>query len=141
MLDGYIDTNMASDVDSRKSTSGYMITFIGGAISWQSKLKKCVAFSTIEIEYITIPEVGKELLWMQNLLQELGLNQEKYVLHCDDQSAIHLNKNSTFHSRSKHIEVWYHWIREVLEMKQFSLEKNHREDLTHDDKDLTHGEV
>jgi len=52
---------------------------------------------------------------MQKFLQELGLSQEKYVLYCDSQSAIHLSKNSTFHSGSK--QVWYHWIQDALEMK------------------------
>ena len=70
-------------------------------------------------------EVAKELLWMQKLLQELSLSQEKYVLYCHIQSAIHLSKNSTYHSKSKHTDVRYHWICDALEMKQFSLEKIH----------------
>ncbi|CAN0917931.1 Retrovirus-related Pol polyprotein from transposon TNT 1-94, partial [Linum grandiflorum] len=51
---------MAGDFDSRKSTSGYVFTFSGGAISWQSKLQKCVALSTTEAEYIAAVEAGKE---------------------------------------------------------------------------------
>ncbi|KAI4346140.1 hypothetical protein L6164_013215 [Bauhinia variegata] len=128
VLDGYTDADMAGDVDSRKSTSGYMMTFAGGAVSWQSKLQKCVALSSTEVEYIAITEAGKELLWMKRFLQELDLNQERYVVHSDSQSAIHLSKNLTFHSRSKHIEVRYHWIRDALERKQFSLEKIHTDD-------------
>lgn len=65
------------------------------------------------------------MLWMKRLLQELGFNQEMYVLYCDNQSAIHLNKNPTFHSRSKHIDVRYHWIREVLDEKLLQFEKIH----------------
>ena len=56
MLNGYTDSDMAGDVDSRKSISGFMMTFTGGAIPWQSKLHKCVALSTIEAEYIAITE-------------------------------------------------------------------------------------
>ena len=81
-----------------------------------------------EAEYIAITEASKELLWMQKFLQKLGLDQEKFVLFCDSQSTIHLSKNLTFHSRSKHIELRYHWIREVLEMKLLSLEKIHTDD-------------
>ena len=128
MLDGYADADMAGDLDNRKSTSGYLMTFAGGAMSWQSKLQKCIALSTTEAEYIAVTEACKETLWLQRFLQELGMKQDKYVLHCDSQSAIHLCKNSTFHSRSKHIDVRYHWIRDVLESKALILEKVHTDD-------------
>ncbi|KAL6323281.1 hypothetical protein AAG906_029288 [Vitis piasezkii] len=111
---GYTDADMAGDVDSRKSTSSYLIIFSGRAVSWQSKLQKCVALSTTEAEYIAITEASKELPWMK-----------KYLLYCDSQSAIHLNKNPTFHSISKHIDVRYHWIRDALDMTLFCLEKIH----------------
>jgi hypothetical protein len=128
MLVGYVDADMAGDADSIKSTSGYLITFAGGAVSWQSRLQKCVALSTTEAEYIAITEGCKEIMWMKKFLQELGQNQESYVLYCDSQSAIHLSKNSTYHSRSKHIDVRYHWIRDVLESKLLQIEKIHTND-------------
>ena len=65
---------------------------------------------------------------MEKFLQELGLNLEKFILYYDSQSAIHLSKNSAFHSKSKHIDVRYHWIHDALEMKMFSLEKIHTDD-------------
>ena len=108
MRDGCTDFDMASDVDSRKSISGYLMTFAGGAVAWQFKLQKCVALSTTEDKFIAITEACKEELWLKKFLQELGLKQERNVLYCDSQSAIHLSKNSTFHSRSKHIDVRYH---------------------------------
>ena len=116
---------MAGDIDSRKSTSGYLMRFAGGAVSWQSKLQKCVALSTTEAEYIAVTEACKEIVWLKKFLQELDLKQDKYTLYCDSQSAIHLSKNSTFHSRSKHIDVRYHWIRDVLDEKLIQLEKVH----------------
>lgn len=125
VLVGYTDADMAGDVDSRKSTSGYLIAFAKGAVSWQSKLQKCVALSTTEAEFIAATEACKELLWMKKFLRELEFKQDKYELFCDSQSAIHLGKNSSFHSRSKHIDVRYHWIRDVLEMKQLELVKIH----------------
>ena len=81
-----------------------------GAVTWQSKLQKRVALSTTEAEFIAITEACKALLWVKKFLQELGFVQDKYLLFVDSQSAIHLGKNSTFHSRSKHIDVRYHWI-------------------------------
>uniref|UniRef100_A0A2N9IIJ6 Integrase catalytic domain-containing protein n=1 Tax=Fagus sylvatica TaxID=28930 RepID=A0A2N9IIJ6_FAGSY len=83
---------------ARKSTSGFLFTFVGGAVSWQSKLQKCVALSTTEAEYIAATEAGKEILWMKRFLQDLGLKQDEYVVHCDSQSALDLSKNSTYHS-------------------------------------------
>ncbi|PKI44269.1 hypothetical protein CRG98_035343 [Punica granatum] len=99
-LVGYTDADMAGDIDSRKSTLGYLMTFVERAISWQSRFQKCIALSTIEAEYVAVTEDCKEMLWLQMFLQELSLKQERYVLHCDSQSAIHLCKNPTFHSRS-----------------------------------------
>lgn len=128
ILCGYTDSDMAGDVDTRKSTSGYLVTFAGGAVSWQSRLQKCVALSTTEAELIAVVEACKELLWMKRFLGELGCAQERYVLYCDSQSAIHLGKNSTFHGRSKHIDVRYHWIRDVLDSKLLELEKIHTND-------------
>ena len=65
---------------------------------------------------------------MKRFLQELGLQQEMYLLYCDSHRVIHFSKNPTFHSRSKHIDVRYHWIRDALEMKLFCLEKIHIDD-------------
>lgn len=73
-------------------------------------------------------EAGKELISMRDFLEELGLEQEKYLLHCDTQSAIHLAKNSTYHSRTKHIRRRYHWIREAIKDKLFELVKIHTHD-------------
>ena len=67
-LEGYTDFNMAGDLDCRKSTSGYLFTFAGGAISWQSKLQKYVSLSTTEADYIVASEDGKEMLWMKRFL-------------------------------------------------------------------------
>ena len=125
LLVGYTDADMAGDVDTRKSTSGFLITFAGGAVAWQSRLQKCVALSTTEAEFIAATKACKELLWMKRFLQELGFKQQKYIVFCDSQSAIHLGKNSSFHARSKHIDVRYHWIRDDINDKMFELEKIH----------------
>ena len=93
---GYTDSDMAGDLDNRKSTAGYLFTFSGEAISWQSKLQKSVTLSTTEAEYIAATEAGKEMIWLKRFLQELGLNQMEYIVYCDSQSAIDLSKNSMF---------------------------------------------
>ena len=103
MLEGFTDFDMSGDVESCRSTLGYVITYAGGALSWQSRLQKVVALSTIEAEYMAMVEVGKELIWMKNFLRELGMKQERFLLHYDNQSVIHLAKNAAYHSRTKHI--------------------------------------
>ena len=125
ILKGYTDADMAGDLDGRKSTSGIVFTFAGGAVSWQSKLQKCVALSTTEAEYISMAEAGKEMLWLKRFLDQLGMKQERYVIHCDSQSALDLSKNVMYHSRTKHIDVRYHWLRQAAEEQQFLLEKIH----------------
>ena len=115
-------------MDTLRSTSGYLFTFGGGAVSWQSRLQKCVALSTTEAEYIAITEACKEMLWMKRLFKELGIRQNKFVVYSDSQSAIHVSKNPSFHSRSKHIQVRYHWVRDVLDDKELYLEKVHTDD-------------
>ena len=88
-------------------------------------MQKCVALSTTEAKYIAANEVGKEMLWLKRFLQELALKQDGYVINCDNESAIDLSKNSVYHSRSKHIEVRYNWLRLVIEQQSFELEKIH----------------
>ena len=128
ILEGFTDADMAGDLDGRKSTSGFLFTFAGGAISWQSKLQKCVALSTTEAEYIAATEAGKEMLWMKRFLLELGLSQLTYVVFCDSQSAMDLSKNSMYHSRTKHIDVRYHWLRLAIEEQMLQLDKVHTDD-------------
>jgi ATP-binding cassette subfamily B (MDR/TAP) protein 1 len=97
VLQGYTDADYAGCADSRKSTFGYMMTYTGGAVSWQSRLQKCISLSTTNAEYIAAVDACKEVLWMKNFLQELDMKQEKYTLYCDSQSAIYLAKNPSFH--------------------------------------------
>uniref|UniRef100_A0A2N9F0J4 Integrase catalytic domain-containing protein n=1 Tax=Fagus sylvatica TaxID=28930 RepID=A0A2N9F0J4_FAGSY len=95
VLEGYTNVDMADDLDGKKSTSEFLFTFAGGAISWQSKLQKCVTLFTTETEYIVATEVGKEILWIKRFLQDLGLKQDEYVIYCDSQSELDLSTNST----------------------------------------------
>ncbi|GJW86542.1 putative RNA-directed DNA polymerase [Tanacetum coccineum] len=132
MLVGFTDSDMAGNKDNMKSTSGYLMTFAGGAVSWQSRLQKCVALSTTEAEYMAATEACKELLWLKRFLQELGFKKQRYAVLCDNQSAIHLAKNSMFHKRTKHIDIRYHWIRDAIEDGMFELNKVHTDDNASD---------
>ncbi|KAE8707154.1 hypothetical protein F3Y22_tig00110387pilonHSYRG00984 [Hibiscus syriacus] len=123
ILTGYVDVDLAGNVDIRMSTTGYVYTLGGTAVSWVSQLQKIVALSTTEAEYVTVTEASKEMVWLQSFLEELGKKQENNVLYCDNQSVIHLEKNLSFHSRTKHIQLRYHFIRSLLENGILKLEK------------------
>ena len=120
-----MDSDLAGDVDTIKNTTGYVFTLGSAAVSWVSRLQKIVTISTTESEYVAATEACKELIWLMSFMKELGKEQDKCQLFSDSQSAIHLAKNSAFHSRTKHIDIKYHFIRSLLEDGQFTLEKIH----------------
>ena len=113
----------AGDINSRKSTTGFVFTLGGTAISWASNLQKIVNLSTTKAEYIAATEAGKEMIWLHGFLDELGKKQEMSILHSDSQSAIFLAKNLVFHSKSKHIQTKYHFIRYLVKDKLIILKK------------------
>ncbi|KAH9769282.1 hypothetical protein KPL71_011940 [Citrus sinensis] len=122
---GYVDSDFAGDLDKRKSTTSYVFTLAGAAISWVSKLQTVVALSTTEAEYMAATQACKEAIWIQRLLEELGYKQQKIFVFCDSQSAVHIARNPVFHSRTKHIGVQYHFVREVVEYGSVDLQKIH----------------
>eukprot|EP00253_Pinus_taeda_P036288 PITA_36288 len=122
---GYVDSDFAGDLDKRRSTSGYVFTLVGVAISWISKLHNIVAVSTTEAEYIAASHACKEAIWLKGLFGEFGRLQDNIKLFCDSQSAIHLAKNPAYHSKSKHIPIKYHFVRHVITKRGVSLEKVH----------------
>ncbi|GJU59731.1 hypothetical protein Tco_1237497 [Tanacetum coccineum] len=122
VLEGFFDSDIEVCLD-RESVYGYVFTVGGTAVSWMSRIQKCVAMSTTEAEYMAIAEAGKELVWLKNFLKELDRAQTECVLFCDNQSAIHLAKNPVFHGRTKHIKIRYHYIRELVSEGTLSLKK------------------
>lgn len=102
---GYVYSYYAGDLDKRKSTTGYVFTLAGGAVSWLSKMQTVVALSTIEAEYMAATQACKEAIQIQRLLEEFGHKQPKITVYCDSQSALHIARNPAFHSRTKHIGV------------------------------------
>jgi hypothetical protein len=96
---------MAGDKYCKRSTTRYVFTIGGTTVSWISKLQKVVALSTEEAEYVVSTEASKEMIWLQRFMEELGKKQENSRLYCDSESAIHLAKNSTFHSKTKMLSL------------------------------------
>ncbi|CAJ2662759.1 unnamed protein product [Trifolium pratense] len=122
---GYVDSDYAGDMDDKRSTTGYVFTLAGEPICWKSSVQSIVAMSTTEAEYMAVAEAAKEALWLTGLVKELGVEQGGVQLHCDSQSVIYLAKNQVYHARTKHIDVRFHKIRELLTTGQILLEKVH----------------
>src|SRR4051812_18577006 len=112
---GYVDSDFASsDLDKRRSLTGYVFTIGGCAVSWRATLQPIVAQSSTEAEYMAIAEACRESVWLKGLYAELCGDTTCMKLFCDNQSAIYLTKDQMFHERTKHIDVKYHYIRDVV---------------------------
>ncbi|XP_075499418.1 secreted RxLR effector protein 161-like [Primulina tabacum] len=120
---GYVDSDFAGNIDTRKSFSGFIFTMYGTTASWKAISQSVVALSTTESEYIALSEGIKEALWLKGMMSELVVNQDKVVVHCDNQSAIHLSKHQVYHERSKHFDVRLHLVKDVISKGEVQMEK------------------
>ena len=121
-LSGFVDSDLARDIDTRRSTIGYIFIIGGIVVNWISRLQKVNALSTPKVEYVAATEASKEMIWLQFFLEELGQKEEDFSLYSDSQSVTHLKNISAFHSRIKHIQLRDHFIMYVLENGQLRLE-------------------
>ncbi|KAJ0714724.1 putative RNA-directed DNA polymerase [Helianthus annuus] len=121
ILRGYSDADLGGCKKTFKSTTGYVFTVGGTAVSWMSRLQKSVALSTTEAEYMAIAEASKELVWLKTFLGELGKDQADYSLYCDNESAVKLAKNPVYHGKTKHIGMRYHFVRGLISEGTMSL--------------------
>lgn len=123
-IEGYCDSDYAGDLQSRKSTSGYVFMLNGAPISWSSKRQGCVATSSTEAEYMAASHAAKEAIWLRRLMGELGYPQkDPTIIHEDSTGCIGMSKNPIHHSKTKHIDVQYHFIRERVEKGEVILQK------------------
>jgi hypothetical protein len=116
-LHAYSDADFAGDSEDRKSTGGYIIFLGDGAVSWSSKKQSLVALSSTESEYITLSDTGCEVLWVRRFLEDsLGVIFDRpTTIFEDNQSAIAFASNRRTGGRMKHVEVKFHFIRDLIE--------------------------
>ena len=121
---GYSDADWALQIH-RHSISGFAF-FVGiGGISWSSKKQLIVTLSSTEAEYVTLTHSSKDIIWIHKLLTELSSVFSFSVpttLFCDNQGAIRLSKDSTFHGRTKHIDIHFHFIRQTVSQDHIKLQ-------------------
>ena len=116
-LEGYCDANWISDNDKVNSTSGYVFTLCGGAISWKSSKQTCITRSTMESEFIALDLAGQEAEWLRSLLADLplwGRKAPSISLHCDSQSAISVANNNAYNGKKRHIRIRHESVRDLI---------------------------
>ncbi|GJU21304.1 hypothetical protein Tco_1154646 [Tanacetum coccineum] len=115
-LTAFLDSDHAGCLDSRKSTSGG-IQFLGGdkLVSWSSKKQDCTSMSSAEAEYVSLSACCAQVLWLRTQLTDYGFHFDKIPMYCDSKAAIAISCNPVQHSRTKHIDVRYHFIKEQVE--------------------------
>ncbi|GJT64793.1 retrovirus-related pol polyprotein from transposon TNT 1-94 [Tanacetum coccineum] len=124
----YADSDHAGDYVDRKSTSG-ICTFMGCCLtSWFSKKQTALAISTTEAEYVSAGKACQQALWMKQALVDYGIRLDDIPIMCDNKGAIDLSKNPVQHSRTKHIEIRHHFLRDNVQKGNISIEKVSSED-------------
>ncbi|XP_043862632.1 secreted RxLR effector protein 161-like [Drosophila santomea] len=113
---GYVDPDWAGDRLDRKSYTGYIYLLAGGPVSWRSEKQRSVALSSTEAEYMALSAAFKEAIVMRRLILEIGCGDDNtpIVVYGDNLSAQALTKNPVNHSRTKHIDISYHFVRDVV---------------------------
>ena len=135
-LEGFADADWGSCPEDRRSYTGYAFLLAGAAINWEVKKQRTVALSSTEAEYMSLTEASKEAIYIRRFMSEIGLPiKGATLIHNDNQAAQKLARNHVFHSRSKHIDIRHHFVRNALkgghvEIKYMTTEKMPADVLT-----------
>jgi len=122
-LTGYSDSDLAGDVDDRKSTGGSVFLFGTNLVTWVSQKQRVVALSSCEAEYIASANAACQGIWLSRVLGGLlGIQAPKVKLLVDNKSAIALSKNPVHHERSKHIDTRYHFVRDCVDRDEIDID-------------------
>ena len=114
--EGYVDSYWIGSAIDRKSTSGCCFSMGSGVISWFSRKQSCVALSIAEAKYVTACSASCEAVWLRNLLSDIfDLQLNATCIHWDNQICVKLSENPVFRDNSKHIEIKYHYIRDMVQ--------------------------
>ncbi|KAJ9549049.1 hypothetical protein OSB04_021592 [Centaurea solstitialis] len=114
-LTGYTDADHGGCKLDRKSTTGH-IQFLGDKlVSWASKKQNCVSLSTAEAEYVAAASCCSQIIWMRTQLRDYGFKFDKIPIYCDSKSAIAISCNPVQHTKTKHIDIRYHFIKDHVE--------------------------
>jgi Reverse transcriptase (RNA-dependent DNA polymerase)/gag-polypeptide of LTR copia-type len=121
---GYSDSDWGSDLETRRSTTGYVYMMAGGAVSWKTKLQPTVALSSADAEYMALAASAQEALYLRILCIDLDIDARNHptVLHADNTAAIAMAQNPTMSPANKHIELRHHFIRDHVALNHINLQ-------------------
>lgn len=121
-IEGFCDADWAGDLDKRSSTTAYVFTFQGAAISWMTRRQKTIALSSTESEYMSMVAAIKEAVWLKRLDSAIFPNASKCIkLNCDNKSAMSTATNNSYSDRTKHVDVKGSFINQKIEEGQIEL--------------------
>lgn len=129
---GYADADWGQNVNDRRSTSGYVFRLGDATISWSSRKQPCVALSSTEAEFISLCEACQEAQWIKYLLQDFKIEHTVPVIMEDNQSCLKLLEVDRSHPRTKHIDIKYHYTKELKESGDLMFEYVATEDMIAD---------
>jgi len=121
LLKIFVDADFAGDTETRKSTSGFVMMIGSSPTGWYSKLQHTVATSTTESEYYSISECAKHSLWYVNLLNGLNIKLNCVTINVDNKAAIYNCQNQSINPRSKHIDIKFHHVRNLIKENKIDL--------------------
>jgi hypothetical protein len=116
ILNGLSDSEYAGDRETRHSVFGYIVYFCGAPIAWKSKAMRSVTLSTTEAEYVAISEVTKEIMFAKQVISTANIEVKLPIgIQVDNIGAIYLTSNYTTGQNTKHVDIRYHYVRELIE--------------------------
>lgn len=125
---GFLDSDFAGDLDKRRFISGYIFSLYGSIVSQRASLQSVTALSTTEVEYVLATEGVKESIWMRGFISELGVPQDAIKVYCDSHSSIYLAKNDIYQFKAMHIDIKYHFIRDIVVECKIKVDKIHTDE-------------
>jgi histone deacetylase 1/2 len=122
LVSAFSDADWAGCVDERRSTGGFTVYSGPNLIFWSARKQATVSRSSTEAEYKSLANTTAEIIWVESLLKELGVQRNQTsCLWCDNMGATYLSANPIFHARMKHIEIDFHFVRERVASKQLEI--------------------
>ena len=122
-LYAYTDVDWVGNMDDRKSTTGGAFFLVGRLVSWLSKKQDCTSQSIAEVKYVVVANNCNQVIWMKQMLKDIRIEfNEPIVIHCDNTSTVNMSKNLVLHSKTNHISIKYHMLREKVTKNEIRLE-------------------